>query len=217
MKHIKTLGALIVAAMALMAVVGISSASATTSGSFTATAGKSLSTKVVKAPAFTITGSEVTCNKVIFTGSTEGAETTSQTVTPKFEECGGPTLFTIINNGCVIKFTATTNQSNGHAEGHLEGTNCTITMLTKTIFGECHIELTPQTIAGVHYIADPGDPNSIIVQFTPGATLTDHVTRSTGFCPLTVGTHTNASWTGEVTVTASGGVGFMEMASAGAP
>lgn len=221
MKHIKTLGLLAVAAMAIAAFVGTSSASAEFPGSFTATggAGKKLETSKVAQHVFTVTGSEVKCNKVTFTGNTEGAETTSQMVTPAYEECTAFGLpATVTNNNCTITLTATTNAA-GHAVAHLERVDplkpCEMTILAKSIFGECHVDVTEQTITGLHYLNNP-NPEDIVVQVT-AENMTDHVTKSTGVCPLTVGTHTNAKYTGEETVQATGGVQYMATPSAGAP
>ena len=222
MKRLEKLGIVALGAVALTALGGTGSASAEKSGSFTATggAGHKLETSVVSQHVLTLTGSELKCNKVTFTGATEGVETTSQTVTPSFSECtafGLPT--TITNSNCVIRLTATTDKEGGHAEAHLEkgpgAGECSITTLAKNIFGECHTELTPQTIKGIHYVNN-ASPEGSTWQFT-ATSLVDHVTKSTGVCPLSVGTHSNGSWTAEVAITAAGGLQYMETASAGAP
>ena len=217
MKRLNTLGLLAVAALAIAAFVGTSAASATTSGSFTsAGAGNALETSVIKQHIFTVTGSEVKCNKVTFTGSTEGTETTSQKVTPDYKEC---TAFgfaaEVTNSNCVIKLTATTGGIGGHAEAHLEGTNCKITIKVDNVFAKCHVDVFAQSVKGIHY--SPGANSDVVVSVTSGATMAAQVTESKWLCPLTVGTHNNASYTGEETVRAPGGVSFMEMASAGAP
>ena len=220
MKRFNTLGLLAVAALAIAAFVGTTSASALKSGSFTATsgAGKKIETTVAKQHVFTITGSTVTCNKVEYAGSTEGAETTSQSVTPSYNECTAFGLSAkVTNNNCKIKLTATTDKENGHSEAHLEGTNCSITIHAEGIFNTtCHVVVTPQTIKGIHYV-NTASPEGVIVQITSGATMSAEVLKSASLCPLTEGSHTTASYTGEENVTASGGVTFMETASAGAP
>jgi len=224
MKRFNTLGLLAVAALAIAAFVGTSSASALTSGSFTATggAGVNLETEKIVQHVFTVEGSEVKCNKVTFTGQTEGAETTSQTVTPKYEECTGFGLpATVTNNNCVIKLTATTSaEVGGTAEAHLEkgpgAGECEMTILSKNIFGECHVDVGPQTIGGITY-TNNASPEDIKVKVDSGKTMHANVTKSSGVCPLKVGTTKEARYTGEETVKASGGVTFMNMASAGAP
>jgi len=218
MTHWKTLGLAALAVVVPIALVGVSSASALQSGSFTATGGggKKIETSVVQQHVWTVTGSSLKCNKIVYEGSTEGSETTSQTVTPSYSECtsfGLPSIIT--NNNCKLRFTATTDKEGGHADAHLEGPECTLTITAKNIFGECITELTPQTIK-VHYVNNVS-PEGLTWQFTSGGTMTDHVTKSTGVCPLTVGTHTNASYTGEERIMASGGIQYMETASAGAP
>ena len=205
MKRINKLGLLVVAAMAIAAFVGTSAASAETEGRFTFTlgAGQTLSTSVVKQHVFTVTGSEVKCNKVVYAGTTEGASVASQKVTPTYSECTAFGLpATITNNKCHIQLTATTNHA-GHAEAHLTGEGCVITIQAKSIFGECHVEVTPQTIGGIHYVNDPTD-ESVVVQITAEG-MSDHVTKSSGVCPLSVGTHTNAKYTGEERVKVPGG------------
>jgi len=230
MKRLNTLGLLAVAAMAIAAFVGTTSASATTSGSFTSTegAGKALVTEKITQHVFTVTGAKTECKKVTFTGSTEGAETTSQSVTPDYKECTAFGLpATVTNTNCKIKLTATTDKEGGHAEAHLEQANtaegqpaCQMQIVAKNIFGECVVDVNPQTVKGIHYVNN-ASPEDVKVQVTSGETMKAMVTKSTGVCPLTVKVpaeeHVTASYTGEETVQATGGVQFMEMASAGAP
>ena len=205
MKHIKTLGLLAVAVMALAAVFGTASASA---AKFTSTGGKQkLTTSKVKQHVFTVTGSTVTCEEVEFSGETPGAEATEQTVTPSYKKCTAFGLpAEVVTTGCTITLKAATNAA-GHAEAVVGGTKCeSITILAKSIFGECHVDVTPQTVTGIHYVNN-ASPEDITVQITASG-MSDHVTKSSGVCPLTVGTHTNASYTGEETVQTAGGVQY---------
>jgi len=218
MKQAKAIGALALAAMALCAGLGVSPASASTSGSFTATSGGGgkFETTAIKQQIFTLTGSEIKCNKVGFSGI-PGAETTSLILTPSYGECTAFGLpADVNNNGCSITLSATTDKANGHATAAIAGPICqNITIWAHSLFGECHVEVKPQTASGIHY-SNNVSPEDITVQFT-ATSLTAHVTQSSGVCPVTKGTHTNASWTGEETVQVTGGLQFMEMASAGAP
>jgi len=199
---------LVVAALLVGALAATSSASA---AKFTSTAGKQvLTTSIVTQPVFTVTGSQVKCNKTILAGETTGTEATEQAVTPSSEECTAFGLpATVTNFGCTITFKAATN-ANGHAEAVLGGTKCEgFTVLAKSIFGECHLDLTPQVFNGVHYVNN-ASPEDIKVQSTVTG-LSVHVTKSTGVCPLTVGTHTNATYTSEVTVQTAGGIQYDEL------
>ena len=209
MKRIKTLGLLALAVMALAAVFGTASASA---AKFTSTGGvQKLTTSKNVQHVFTVTGSEVKCNKVTFTGETTGTEATSQRVTPKYEECTAFGLpATVTNLGCDILLTTATD-ANGHAEAHLvpqPGFVCEgFTILAKNIFGECHVEVTEQTVGGIHYTNVGTPPNESLIVDITASNLTDHVTKSTGVCPLSVGTHTNASYNGSENVAgASSGI-----------
>ena len=209
MKHIKTLGVLVVAAMALTALVGVSSASAFTK--FTSSAvGSAISETTLKTHVFTVTGSEVKCTNITYTGSTEGLATTSQKVTPKYEGCtafGLPATVTPKNCrynltvGTEVKEGKTINTSTAHMERINAGEPCEVTIVAKNIFGECHVDVTEQTVNGITYSNDGA--SAIIVNINASG-LTDHVTKSSGVCPLTVGTHSNATYTGESTVTAAG-------------
>ncbi len=204
MNYLKRFGVLAVATVALTAFVGVSSASAFTK--FTSNkVGATIEETTLVTHVFTVTGSQAKCTSIIFTGSTEALESTSQKVGPKYESCtifGLPGHITV--NNCRYNFTIGTPSGNTF---HMERINaaqpCEITMLGKNIFGECHVEVTEQTINGVTYSNDPNNANAIIMKFSASG-ISDHVTESNGVCPLTKGTHTNATYTGESTITASG-------------
>ena len=204
MKPIKTPGILVAAAMALSAVLGVSSASAFTMFN-SDKVGATLAETDLKASVLTITGSETKCTNTTYTGSTEGLTTTSQKLTPKWEGCtsfGLPSTFT--NNNCRFNLTIGTPSGNTiHLERIDASKPCELTKVSKSIFGECHVQTTEQTIGGVTYLNDPSKAGAIIVYINASG-ITVHVTKSTGVCPLTVGTHTTVTWTGEMTFTASG-------------
>ena len=199
MKHIKTLGLLAVAVMAMAAVFGTASASA---AKFTASAGGlNLKTETLENHVFTVTGSNTQCKKITFAGKTEGTETTSQSVHPTYSECtafGLPATVSVTN----CKFVLT-------ADGisHLVKTDtspgaeaCAIHIEASSIFGKCKVTVTEQTNE-VTYSTNGAHIDVTIHDLK----VSDHVTESTGVCPLTVGTHTNASYTGKSTVQAEGG------------
>jgi hypothetical protein len=201
MKNIKTLGLLAIAAMALVAFVGTTSASATTS--FTASAtGKKIVETTITNHVFTTTGSNTTCTNITYTGVTEGAASgglgftsTTQKVTPKYEGC---TAFgfsaTVKNNGCEYVMNAAGSVL-------ITPESCTLTILVENGLATCHVEVTGgQTVGGIT-IAN-GAANDLVITINSSG-IKSHVTKSSGFCPLTVGTHTS-SYTGKSTVQAEG-------------
>lgn len=200
MKHIKTLGLMALAAMALTAFVGVSSASATTK--FTAgKAGAKLSEKTLKNHVFTITGSKVECTEIAFEGSTEGLETTAQMVMPSYKGCtafgfaGGQ----VTNEECTFNLTA-------NGELHIEPTppyaKCRIVVHVSVPFiAKCTISIPNQTAKGLTYSNSGASKIKVGINSTG---LSATVEESTGSCPLTVGNHTTASYTGESEVSAEG-------------
>jgi hypothetical protein len=205
MKHIKTLGLLAVAVMALTAVFGTASASAVPT--FTASsAGLNLETATTKEHVFTVTGSEVKCKKITFAGTTEGTDTASQAVHPTYGEC---TAFgfaaSVTPTNCKFVITA-------DGEVHLVKTDtsagaeaCTIHIEVNNALAKCKVTVTEQTIPKAITFIPTTTPTSELHLVINTSAVADHVTESTGFCPLTVGTHTNAVYTGETTVKAAGG------------
>jgi len=203
MKHIKTLGLLAVSVMALTAVFGTASASA--APKFTSSAlGLNLKTTTLVNHAFSVTGAKTECKKITFAGATETLSGPSQNVHPAYDECtafGLPAKVKVTN----CKFTI-----NADGTVHLVKTDtspgaelCSIHIEAESIFGKCKVTITEQTISlGVSFTNGEGD---IKLKVNGEANIADHVTESTGVCPLTVGTHTNAHYTGESTVQAEGG------------
>ena len=200
MKHMKTLGLLAIAAMALTAFVGVSSASAATK--FTSTvSGAAISETTVKTHVFTVTGSEVKCTNITYTGTTNGTEATEQMVTPKYEGCtafGLPATVTVKNCTYNLKVSGSAVMEKVAA-----GEACEIVINASNIFGQCIVDVPAQTVNGLTYSNDASNANAIIVNINASG-ISDNVTKSTGVCPLTVGSHSNATYTGESTVTASG-------------
>jgi len=201
MKHIKTLGLLAIAAMALTAFVGVSSASAATK--FTSSvSGAAISETTLKTHVFTVTGSEVKCTNITYTGTTNGTEATEQMVTPKYEGCtafGLPATVTVKN--CTYNLTI---GGSAHMEKvNAAGEACEIVIKASNIFGECLVDVAAQTVNGLTYSNDASNANAIIVNIN-ASNISDNVTKSSGVCPLTVGKHSTATYTGESTVTASG-------------
>jgi len=198
MKHMKTLGLLAVAVMALAAIFGTASASA---AKFTAgKVGAKLTTETKVNHVFSVTGSNVECKSIAFEGSTEALETESQIVHPSYKECtafGFAATVNVIN----CKFTLQSNQT-----VTLKKTDtinkCRITIVVNNVFAQCEVEVGEQSIAGaVSYSNGAGDIN---VKVNGSANIADTVLKSSGLCPLTVGSHSNSHYSGESTVKAEG-------------
>ena len=197
MKHIKTLGLLAVAVMALAAFFGTASASAAT---FTAGAsGKKINETTLANHVFSVTGNKTECTNITYTGSTEGTDTSAQMVTPKYEGCtafGFAATVTVTN--CTYNLLASGEvkvEKAGGAEA------CSITIKVNNVFAQCEVTIGAQNIASaVTYSNGSGD----IVVKVNASTIKDEVKVSSGLCPLTKGTHSNASYTGESTVQAEG-------------
>ena len=199
MNDLKKLGLVVLSAMAFTAILGFSSASAATK--FTASkVGAAIETVVLQQPVFTVTGAQVKCTDITFTGSSEALESTAQMVVPRYEGCaafGLPATVTVEN--CTYNLTAT---GQAHLEPISAGKTCNILANASSIFGECLLELTgPQTLSGVSYANDGASAVDLTLNFSG---ISDHVTKSSGVCPLSVGTHTNATTTAQFKVTLSG-------------
>jgi hypothetical protein len=201
MKHIKTLGLLALGALALAAFVGATSAAAATS--FTASVtGRNLIETPLEKHVFTTTGVTTSCNSVTYTGKTEGTASgglgfthTTGRVSPTFTEC---TVFgfsaLVTNNGCTLVLLAV-----GSAE--ISPSTCTLTILVENAFATCHVEITGgQTVGGLIYANKEGKHIDVTIN---SSGIKSHVTKSSGFCPLTVGTH-KSTYQGKSTVGAEG-------------
>ena len=202
MKQIKMLGLLSFAVMALTALFG--SASASAAPKFTASAaGLKLKTTTLENHVFTITGSSLECKKINFEGTTEGTETTSQALHPSYGECtafGLPSTVAVTNCKLVLTADGTVHLAKTDTSPGAEA--CNIHIESSSIFGKCKVTITEQTIgAAITFVPT----SSVDIHEIWHITLSTHVTESTGVCPLTVGTHTNATYKGKSTVQAEGG------------
>jgi hypothetical protein len=218
MRNMKILGLLVVSAMALVAFVGTSSASAT---AFTAGgAGEALKHTLVEDHVFTITGAEVECETVNFTGTTTGTSAASQLVVPSYDNCEafGFAGADVIENGCEFTFNAATTAGSTDATALLHGCGSeSAADKTKGIqisvvvpfFATCVVDVPQQSVAkAVHYTNN--GTKAVNIDVTATEVMAD-VTTSTGFCPLTTGTHSGANggkYDGESTVTTTNGVQY---------
>jgi hypothetical protein len=220
MRNIKMLGLLVVSAMALAAFMGTSLASAETAGKFTTGGpGENIVHSETANHVFEITGATVDCETTNFTGTTTGKEQTKQTVSPSYNGCEafGFAEAEIHENGCELTFTATTTGVTGHADVHVEGCG-TGTSADKTkgiqitvvvpFFATCIVDVPEQTVGTAVRYSETTKPINISV--TASKVMAD-VTTSTGFCPLTTGTHSGENggkYTGGSSVTTANGAEY---------
>ena len=204
MKHIKVMGLLAMAAMAIVAFVGVSSASAATS--FTASAlGSSFEEATTKQHIFTITGSTTECKEIDFVGKTEGAASgglgftkVTQTVKPEYKNC---TAFgfaaTVTNNNCHYLLNANGDVTVTNAP---TGT-CSMIIKVENVFATCEATVGAQTITGSNtYSNAAGGDIKVVIN---ASKIDGKVLKSSGLCPLTVGTHVdNGTYTGESVISA---------------
>lgn len=207
MRGMRKMGLLAVAAMAITAFVGTTAASAETPGAFTTNpAGNPLQISTLTDSTFLVTGSTVTCKKGSSTGTAPPPTSSKLTTTTVWEECTafGFAGATVNTAGCSITLTATTTKdkedvvtpqtSETHAPMHLE--NCTAGGMTITVnvpfVAKCKVLIPNQEIPDAAHYENNLPAGDIIVKTTP--TEVDAIVQeSTGACPLTVGTHTNAA------------------------
>lgn len=201
MKSIKTLGLLAVAAMAIAAFVGTSSASAAAKFT-TSQQGASLSETTLEEHIFTVTNQQVKCDVITMSGTTAASGSTTQTVQPTYESCEAFGFTATVNTaGCSFTFAAATNAEN-HASATLSG--CTAGGITITVnipfIAKCKVEVKNQTVTGINYSNTASD---IDVTVTAKG-IHAEVTEDSGACPLSLGTHTDSTYTGKSTVQAEG-------------
>ena len=195
MNHARTLGLLAVAVMALTAIFGAAPASAV---KFTAgAAGKKLNETTLIQSAFRVTGSSIECTSVTVTGSTEGTETTSAMASGKAEGC------TAFGFGATVTSVNCTGTLFATGTGKLEnsGGTCSVTIKVTNVFAQCEVTIgTQEVVNAATFSNGAGD---VVVKGNASG-IKDEVKVSSGLCPLTKGSHTNSTLTGESTVQAEG-------------
>jgi hypothetical protein len=220
MKHLKTLGLVAMATLAITAMVGVSSASAT---EFHSTGGTALTGVVGENNhVFTVEGSTVTCNEIAFHGAAAASGTSeTQTMHPTYSNC---IAFFFVNgvvntHNCTYSFNANTNTA------ALTGCNNTngsgpINIVATSSIGNCRAEVSDRSANGAT-INQAINNQTFINMGTTGsntATLTWNsaannivttVTESNGFCPLIVGVKNTAEYDGNTGIMgATGGTSF---------
>jgi hypothetical protein len=194
MKKIKTLGLLAASALALVAFVGTPSASAaafTTGG-----AGETFTSTMITDHIFELTGGQIECNTVEFKGSSTGASAAEITLTPVYDECVSFEFENEIEeNTCEITLKAATTGEPGHATVSLHSCeNKTVGMgfsIHVPFFATCIVDFPEQSISTATRYSNL-EPGGGRVDITADSIMFD-VTTSTGFCPLTTGTHSGAN------------------------
>jgi len=191
MKHIRILGLLTLAAVAMTAFVGTSSSSA---AKFTAgKVGAKIGETTIWNHVVTVTGSSTSCSEISLAGSTEALEKETQKLVPSYAGCTAFGFSASVNTfGCTYTFAA---------NGFVTLSGCTsggITVTVNNIFAKCVVQIPNQTFIGVFYT------NGVGLYVTFNSFLSDEVKESSGLCPLTVGKHSNASYTGESKLLAEG-------------
>jgi hypothetical protein len=150
--------------------------------------------------AFSITGGQVKCSSVTFTGVTTGTpsgglghESESWTVTPGYSSCVAFGFSaTVTNSGC--KYTL-------EADGEMDifGAGCKLKFLVDNWYAGCEVIMEGQE--EYFAVSYTNDSNHLIVNFY-GTDFEAKVTRSWGLCPLTVGSH-ELIYTGQSTLRAA--------------
>jgi hypothetical protein len=199
MKRIQRLGLLaLTAAMLVTCAFGAGSAAAS---KFTAgKSGAALEVTTLAQHKFSITGTNVECGKVTFTGETEGTEFEHFTVTPSYAECKGFGFATV----SVTPFNCTITWWIFWTTKHRKNPNqpCLTLVHSESAFGNCEVSVGEQSeVKSLEW--SNGAASDLRVNFNVTG-IKAEVTKSNGICPLTKGTHTNATYTGESTVKASG-------------
>jgi len=201
MKHLKTLG---LAALAIAAITAFTGASSASAAEFHASAvGTAIHGAQAESHKFTVTGSSVTCTTATFTGKTEALTSTTQKSHPEYSGCTafGFVGATVNTAGCQYVFHANT--------GTVDLEECTagkITITASSVFGKCVIDIPNQTgINGQTFTTQGSAPSRDILVTTKSTNVRDNVVTSTGICPLAVGEHNNATYTGTTTVKAASG------------
>jgi hypothetical protein len=198
MKSTKTLWLLAVVAMTLLGLQAAPAASA--AAKFTA-GGVELFNMTSFNHELTVTGSTVDCENVLFSGSTTGSSFAEQTVGPTYPiwcTAFGFAEAVVSSNGCETTFKASTSIERATVSLNGCGTG-TAADKTKGIqisvvvpfFATCVVDVPEQSIERAAHYTNFGS-NTIEIGIFVGGVMTD-VTTSTGFCPLTTGTHSGAN------------------------
>jgi hypothetical protein len=217
MKHLGTLGLAAMAALALTAMVGVSSASAT---EFHATGGTTLRGVVGEnPPSLNIEGTTVTCNTIAFSGTApESGTSATQEMHPTYSNC---TAFGIISavintHNCEYKFNANTNTA--ALKSCPRGT--AIFIAANSGLGNCNVEVAEnstnnaainQAIGGQTFInmGTTGSNTATLTLNVNATNIVADVLENTGICPINSGVKNNVETAGNFGIMgATGGTSF---------
>lgn len=206
MKLIKMLGVAMVAALALSAVASASAAEFRGATSpVTVTGSQSTTHK------FTVEGSTVTCTTATFSSAATAVPTSEVLITPVYKGCTafGIAGATVSMNGCQYKF-----HSGPPGTVDFVCSSGKTVISVSTFLGKCKVEVPGsnasknQGLGGVTYTNTPAGKVTVGANVTG---ITAEIVESTGICPLTKGTVTNASYSGETIVEGNGGATAIEV------
>jgi hypothetical protein len=150
----------------------------------------------------TITGSSISCTTAKFTGFTPGFTFFELDLHPEYSGC---TAFgflgaTINTSGCQMEIDVALGMDFWGC------TNGGMVITASSAFGTCVADLENQLGWNGTSVATVGTSPSRSLSFTLAANnLGMRVTKSTGICPLTVGLHSNGTYTGTIAAKASSG------------
>jgi hypothetical protein len=212
MKHVKRIGLIAVAAMALVAFVGTASAAAAEEF-HTGVVGAALSTKTLEKEVFSVTESPVECEVSKFEGQTEALNSETQKVHPVYEKCKAFGFSaTVTTTGCTYTFSSKTVSE----MGAVNVTGCTtekagekgvLIKVSVPFIATCEVLIRNQNVpSAVRYTTNG---SNMKVKAT-GSGIASNVVTSSGGCPLTTGKHeggttpAGGTYFGEAEVSAAG-------------
>jgi hypothetical protein len=161
---------------------------------------------------FTIQGTTASCSKAGYESAATNTPAATVTVEPKYETCtnfGFSTAQSVIEtNGCKFEFL----QPNVSLQGNV-AIRCpsgqSIKIFAESFFSTCEVRIGEPGNAnrqGLSYTNLGGSPSKFEASFTV-AGMTAEVTKSTGFCPLSVELVTTATYAARVNIEGKTGIG----------
>ena len=214
-RNLKALGLALIAAFAMSAVAA--SAASAVNHHFTGTSGEALTTESIGEQVFeSTTGEEkgYKCKKVVTEKGTVPAGTvTSVPTTPKYEECstfGPPGVANVKQEGCEFVFTGNTTTGNPTGGEHANvdivcPAGKSIIIQATGLKLNCSTVYPQEIKHAVRYENETTAGNGK-THVRIKATAHGILSKTIGVCAEAPETHTNGSYTGEVTVSAPSGI-----------
>jgi len=198
-KRTRTLGIAVVTALALTALVGASSASATTFRAPGAGAGQETTWSGTRSGAnhkLSLGGDTFTCSNVSFTGGMIGPESSEANVNPELKNCSWLSTVSWVTNGCKFRFRT---NAGGYPAGTVDIHSCTKPM-TMSVAG-CQMEVGNQNgIGTVEYKNTVTEGKYTIAILANLKNITYTRVGGTGCAVNKPGTFSDGTYTGEWTV-----------------